>query len=258
MGWSVLLSLMVAVVLVVLNQGWRRHAQERIHEQMQADATRERNRFLHRLDHELKNPLTAVQIGLVNLVEAPDLRERRTIQHAMQHQLNRVGRLVSDLRKLAQLESGQIEHLPVQIDHVLEEIIELLDLQEGQFQLLTDLATVPALVGDRDLMQLALYNVLDNAAKFSQPGEPITMHAEIEAGGLWLVIADRGVGIPDEDLPHVWEELYRSHNARGIPGSGIGLALVRAILERHNGTTEIQSTPGVGTTVRLWLPLAEG
>jgi two-component system OmpR family sensor kinase len=109
-------------------------------------------------------------------------------------------------------------------------------------------------VGDWDLLFLATYNLLDNAYKFTRPGDTVEVRAIEEADSVVIEVADTGPGIPEEELPRVWDELYRGQGARGIPGSGLGLALTRAIVDRHGGGVALRSRAGQGTVVTLRLP----
>jgi two-component system OmpR family sensor kinase len=114
---------------------------------------------------------------------------------------------------------------------------------------------LPTIDGDPDLLFLAVHNLLANAVKFTQPGDRIEIRA-LEDGTMVVVeVADTGPGIPEAEIPHVWEELYRGQGARGIPGSGLGLALVRAIVERHGGQVGLRSREGQGTVVNIRLPV---
>jgi two-component system, OmpR family, sensor kinase len=113
---------------------------------------------------------------------------------------------------------------------------------------------LPEVRGDADLLYLALRNVLGNAAKFTQPDEAIQVRAFEDTNHIVVEVADEGSGIPEEELPYVTEELYRGKEARGLPGSGLGLALVRAIVERHGGQVSIRSRVKQGTVVSLRLP----
>ena len=109
--------------------------------------------------------------------------------------------------------------------------------------------------GDRDLLFLAVYNLLDNALKFTRPGDIIEVRAVENGRTVTVEVADTGPGIPEDELPHVFEELYRGQRARGTEGSGLGLALVRAIAERHRGMVTVRSREGEGTVFTLHLPL---
>jgi signal transduction histidine kinase len=113
---------------------------------------------------------------------------------------------------------------------------------------------LPTLDGDHDLLALAIHNLLYNALKFTNPGNTIEVRAYENSNWINIEVADTGPGIPDDELPHIWEELYRGKIARSIPGSGLGLALVRAVAELHNGHCNIRSREGQGTVVEMGIP----
>ena len=115
---------------------------------------------------------------------------------------------------------------------------------------------LPPVNGDEDLLVLALINLLDNAVKYTPSDGTIEVRAREEGGNVLVEVADTGPGIDPVDLPHIWDELYRSRAARTVPGSGLGLALVRAVVEGHGGTVSTQSRVGRGTAVRIQVPVA--
>jgi two-component system OmpR family sensor kinase len=110
-------------------------------------------------------------------------------------------------------------------------------------------------MADRDLLYLAVYNLLDNALKFTRPGDTVEVRAFEDGASVVIEVADTGPGIPEDELPHVWEELYRGQGARAAPGSGLGLALVRAIVELHGGQINLRSRAGQGTVFTVRLPI---
>lgn len=226
----------------------------------QAQAADDRRRFLQRLDHELKNPLTALRAALANLAEAPTDAARREAFAGVETQAQRLSRLVAELRKLADLETRPIEHTTVDLTALLEEALALArerpEAAERRLNLSLPRAPwpLPAITGDRDLLFLAVHNLLDNALKFTRPGDMIELRAFEDGTMVILEVADTGPGIPEEELPHVWEELYRGQGARGTPGSGLGMALVRAVVLRHGGQVALRSRVGQGTVVTVRLP----
>ena len=237
------------------------HQQQEISAQLQVQSADERRRFLRRLDHELKNPLTAIRAGLANLAEAPSPEARQEAFHSVEAQALRLSRLAADLRKLAELETRMVERSPVDIGHLLQEAFVIIsdhpEAEKRRFTLSIPQAPwpQPTISGDPDLLFLAIHNLLDNALKFTRPGDTIEVRAFEDGSTVAIEIADTGPGIPEEDLLHVWEELYRGMGARGIPGSGLGLALVRAVAERHNGQVNLRSRAGQGTVFTLKLPV---
>jgi two-component system OmpR family sensor kinase len=225
------------------------------------EANDERRRFLRRLDHELKNPLTAMRAGLANISEGTSAPGRQEALTSVEAQALRLSRLAADLRKLAELETRPVERVPVDLAAMLEEAITLAqdspEAAERKITLTLPKAPwpLPKISGDQDLLFLAVHNLIDNAIKFTRPGDTIEVRAFEDGSTVVLEIADTGPGIAEEDIPHVWEELYRGQGARGVPGSGLGLALVRAIADRHNGQVGLRSRAGQGTVFSLKLPV---
>jgi two-component system OmpR family sensor kinase len=249
-----LLSLLLFAVL------YHQTATERVRQETVAAAGQDRRRFLRRLDHELKNPLTAILAGLANVAVADGGEAQRSAVDSVTAQVNRLRALVSELRKLSDLETRELEREVVDMTELLEEAFALAQdhrcADDRELTLAIPRAPwpLPTVSGDRDLLFVAIYNPLDNALKFTQAGDTIELRAAEEDGGVVIEIADTGVGIPEEEIPHVWEELYRGEGARGVAGSGLGLSLVRAIVMRHGGEAAVRSRPGQGTLVTLRLP----
>ncbi len=255
--FGLLLSLLAAGGLAF----WEWVERQRLTNALQS--AEDRRRFLQRLDHELKNPLTAILAGLANLGEtSPDTPEQETVA-SIQTQAQRLRRLVADLRKLSDLEIRELERTPVDIGVLLEEVFDLAQDNPVANERTLNLSVphapwpLPNVSGDRDLLFLAVHNLLDNALKFTHPGDTLEIRAFEDNAHVSIEVADTGPGIPIEEVDHVWEELYRGEEARGVAGSGLGLALVRAIVARHGGETGLRSRPGQGTVITLRLPVGE-
>ena len=223
-------------------------------------AANDRLRFLMRLDHELKNPLTAIRAGLANIEQAgaagPALE-------SVSAQASRITRLLGDLRKLADLETREIEAVPVDLPGLLQEVGEAVAAipaaaeRDIQWSVPQAPWPLPAIEGDRDLLFIALQNLIANAVKFSAPGDRVEVRSSEDDDWVLVEVADTGIGIPDEEIGEVWQELARGRAARSLPGTGIGLALVRVIAARHGGRVAIRSREGAGTEVSMWLPAPE-
>lgn len=223
----------------------------------------DRRRFLRRLDHELKNPLTAILVGLANLSAGQESPTDPATLESVRAQVERLRRLVADLRKLSDLETRVLERTPIEVDSLLEEVYALAqkeeDLNGRQLNLSVPQAPwpLPTVAGDRDLLFLAVHNLVDNALKFTGPGDTMEIRAFEDGPEVIIEVADTGPGIPTGEADHVWDELYRGEGARGTQGSGLGLALVRAIVNRHGGQVDLRSRPGQGTVFALRLPTGD-
>ena len=252
------LSLMIVAGLGLREWAAVRHRRRLI--DVRSQATDERRRFLQRLDHELKNPLTAIRAGLANVAGAAIAESERVALATVEAQVLRLSRLTSDLRKLAELETRPLERSSVDIAELIQEAVTLLHERPGadtrQLTLTLPQAPwpLPPVPGDWDLLFLMTYNLLDNALKFSRSGDTIEARAFEDGAFVVIEVADTGPGIPEEEAPRVWEELYRGEGARRMPGSGLGLALVRAIAERHGGSVGLRSRVEIGTVVTIRLP----
>ena len=220
-----------------------------------------RRRFLRRLDHEMKNPLTGLRAALVNLQEAQSKDERiRAAENAKRAQ-ERLTSLLNDLRKLSDLDERQIERERVDVPDLLNDVVDAAKSNplHGKRNINLFVTQVPSpfpcVIGDRDLLVLAMYNLVDNALKFTSAQEPVEVRALEDGKAIVVEVADSGGGIAAEDLPKIFEELYRGSNARGIEGSGLGLALVSRIVDLHGGQIEVRSRQenprGTVFTVRL-------
>jgi two-component system OmpR family sensor kinase len=250
-----LLGCLALALVGVRDARWRR----RLDEQTTAGAL-DRRLLLSRLDHELKNPLTAMRAALANVSATATGSDQDAGLRSIEAQVLRLSRLTADLRKIADVESSEVDRRPVDVAALLEEAMEIVREQPAAAEraLSLDLPRapwpLPQLRGDWELLSLALLNLVDNALKYTAPGDRIEVRARETAGSVVVEVADTGPGIPPEDLPHIWEELYRSTRARGVAGSGLGLALVRAVVEQHGGTVAAESRVGRGTVVRVQLP----
>jgi two-component system OmpR family sensor kinase len=144
------------------------------------------------------------------------------------------------------------------LTEVVELVREKLETEPRQLNLILPQAPwpLPNVSGDWDLLFPALYNLADNALKYTQSGDTIEIRARQDDEYVAVEVADTGIGIPAEDMPHVWEELYRGANGRSVTGSGLGLALVKAVVERHGGRVALESRIEQGTNVTIWLPIA--
>lgn len=248
----------VALAAVRLTRRRAAMAAEAAERDAMVRAANDRLRFLMRLDHELKNPLTAIRAGLANIEQAgaagPALE-------SVSAQATRITRLLGDLRKLADLETREIESVPVDLPGLLQEVGEAVAAipaaaeRDIQWSVPQAPWPLPVIEGDRDLLFIALQNLVANAVKFSAPGDRVEVRSSEDDDWVLVEVADTGIGIPDEEIGEVWQELARGRAARSLPGTGIGLALVRVVVTRHGGRIAIRSRDGQGTVVSIRLPV---
>jgi two-component system OmpR family sensor kinase len=226
------------------------------------DVQQKRRHFLRRLDHEIKNPLTGLRAALVNLQEAQAADERWQAGQNAGKAVERLTRLLTDLRKLADLDERPIERYPVDVPGLLEDVVDAaraIPAYEGRsISLLIPKipSPFPMITGDRDLLVLAVYNLVENALKFTSANDSVEVRAMEDGRAIVIEVADSGAGIASEDLSKIFEELYRGSNARSTEGSGLGLALVNRIAILHGGGCGVRSSQNEprGTVFSLRLP----
>ena len=226
--------------------------------------------FMQRLDHELKNPLSAIQTGIAyssqlldeirqNDHEEPQ-NELSEVLDRIKNQAMRIGRLISDLRKISELETCQIEETDVNVNQLLQQLLENTNhfQKNGKrnVQLSIPIAPweLPVIKTDEDLLYIALSNLLNNAIKYSSQDEIIEIRANENRNAVIVEVADRGIGIPQDEISSVWKKLYRAHNAKKVDGNGLGLSMVQTIVMRLGGEIDLRSTEGVGTVISIQLP----
>jgi two-component system, OmpR family, sensor kinase len=258
-------GLFLSLLLAAFALGeWRKEQEsQRAIAEAQRKTEEGRVRFLRRLDHEIKNPLTALRAALVNVRECKTEDERqRAIGNAGRAVGNMI-RLLADLRKLSDLGERPLERLPVNVPDLLDEMVDaaksLPAYQGREVNLMISKvpSPFPPVTGDRDLLALAVYNLVENALKFTSGDEAVEVRALEDGRAIVIEIADSGPGIPEDELSKIFEELYRGANARGIEGSGLGLALVQRIVELHDGQIDVRSSQSKprGTVFTMRLPV---
>jgi two-component system OmpR family sensor kinase len=258
---GVIISLLLAAF--ALGMGRKEKQLQRSVAESQRKTEDDRRRFLRRLDHEIKNPLTALRTALVNVRECKTEDEReRAIENAGRA-VERLIRLLADLRKLSDLGERPLERLPVDVPGLLQEMVDsaksLPAYQGREVNLLISKvpSPFPPVTGDRDLLSLAVYNLVENALKFTPGGEAVEVRALEDGRVIVIEVADSGPGIPSDELSKIFDELYRGASARGIEGSGLGLALVQRIVKLHGGQIQVRSSQEEprGTVFTLRLPV---
>lgn len=226
-----------------------------------------RRNFVADVSHELRTPLTSIKSYLEALREGQGTLDDKTQSSFLavcEQETDRMARLTQDLLQLSGLESGNVRYEPVRLNvlQLVESVLNRLALQVKQQKLRIDVVIDSTLHvdGDPDMLHRLFDNVIGNALKFTPSGGRITITAEALNDEVDIHIKDTGIGIPKEDLSHVFDRFYRVEKARSRRkgGTGLGLALAREIVELHDGKINLDSTLNKGTTVTITLPLCEG
>ncbi|MGZ5368587.1 MAG: sensor histidine kinase [Aeromicrobium sp.] len=224
------------------------------------DASQQRQRQLVAdAGHELRTPLTSLRTNIELLTQAsrnPDRSlpeaHRAEIMSDVQAQLQELSTLVGDLVELARDEPMRRDPEPVDLADVVRHAVERVRLRAPGVAF--DMDVKPWMVfGEPLLLERAVTNLLDNSAKWSPPGG--TVQIRLRDGV--LTVADEGPGIADADLPHIFDRFYRSSEARTLPGSGLGLSIVRRATDRHGGSVEARSPKSGGTLFTMRIPGVE-
>ena len=260
---EVLAVVLLVALAVTVGRRRRDAALRRLRLQVQEEARMQHRQFLRRLDHELKNPLTAVRAAVADASQgaSPAIAVNLEVVDA---QSRRMSRLLTDLRKLAELEAAPLDLEDVDLAETVQDavtsVIEEAAGRGAAVRVRLDLPSVPwplpHVRGDGDLLYSAVYNIVSNAAKYTPAGGAVEVRGREEGGTVTIEVADTGIGVPEREMGLVFRELGRAGNARALPGSGLGLPLVRTIAQRHGGTVGMTSREGVGTRVWLVLPVA--
>ena len=219
----------------------------------QLDASREQQvRLVRDAGHELRTPLTALRMNL-EMLQRHDVEgeDRRVMIEAAHAEVAELSELVTEIVDLATDRYEEEPRSEVSLEQIVANVSERLDRRNGRLVVVESDGSV--VDGRPEALERAVANIMSNADKWSPDGEPI--HVRIDDGT--VVIADRGPGIPEDDLPHVFERFYRSDAARTTPGSGLGLSIVDQIVSDHGGVVFARNSDnGGGAEVGFSLPAA--
>ncbi|SMD04738.1 sensor histidine kinase [Sporomusa malonica] len=228
-----------------------------------AQVEQNRRDFLSDVSHELKTPVASIQAlaetMLDGLAKTPEQRDRYLA--SIVGETKRIGRLVSDLVDLSQLESGELTIVRDQV--ILLELIttqtaKLVPFFEARSLTITTAipASLPPVIADPDRLGQVLANLLTNAIRYADPNSVIQLTAYTHQHQVVLDVSNTGPGIPPEDLPHIWKRFYRvdKSRSRNDGGTGLGLSITKKLMEAMGGTVSVSSTPEETTTFTITLP----
>jgi len=223
---------------------------------------RSRRDLVANVSHELKTPITAIRAHLENLADGIEQPDRETMQ-VMLNQTERLGRLVDQLLDLSKLESGEVplQLEPMALSPAIDQVLSEFSVGRAvtDVSLTADVPEDLAVEADRERIHQVLFNLVDNAVRFTPPGGGVTIRAWREDDRVQVEVHDTGVGVAPEHLSRLFERFYRADPARSRDdggGTGIGLAIARSIVEGHGGRITAASQPGNGATFTFDLPAA--
>ena len=220
-----------------------------------------RRDFVANVSHELKTPIGALALLAETMAAGDDSPVNPQLADRVQHEAGRLGRIVDDLLDLSLIEAQEAPtREPVPVHVVLHEAAERVRGAADAVGIplsVPPVATDLVVIGDRSQLVSAVMNLLDNAVKYSEPGQPVEVDAVGVDGSVCISVRDHGIGIPSRDLERIFERFYRVDRARSraTGGTGLGLSIVRHVAQAHGGDVTVESTEGEGSTFRLRVPL---
>ncbi len=236
-------------------------------ERLQIELEKERElgelktRFVSMVSHEFRTPLAVIFLASSTLLMYPDKLsdERKTEKlKLIQSQIKRLEAILEDTLFITRHELGKLKFTPAQIDLEMfsRELAQDVDQlgQTGRIEVLADgsCGMVPV---DTNLLRYILINLLSNALKYSPEDRTVRLDLSCADGRIVLRVEDQGIGIPEDDLRHLFEPFHRGRNVGQISGTGLGLTIVKRSVEAHGGTIQVESQEGQGTTVTVMLPI---
>jgi signal transduction histidine kinase len=224
---------------------------------------RAERQLLADVSHELRTPLARIRVALDLAAEGDVARARKYLEE-IRVDLEELDQLLGDVLTAARLDqAGGRGEVPLRLQQVrAQEIVEraaerFRHLHPGRLLSVRIAGTLPGLVADPAMLRRAIENLLDNAAKYSEAPAPVELEAGSDGVAFLVAVRDQGIGVDPHDIPRLFTPFFRTDRsrARGTGGVGLGLALARRIVEAHGGAIEVESAPGLGTTVRFRVPV---
>jgi two-component system phosphate regulon sensor histidine kinase PhoR len=224
-----------------------------------------KNDFVRMVSHELRSPISAIRLQHAVILDglAGELtdKQRELITRA-QAKLQGLLELINDMLDVAKMEAGfrHFEQVPLQLQEILGEIVEFMEAKATaqRVKLRLDAApNLPAVLADHRGMEEVFTNLISNAINYSPSGGDVAVSVGLNGEFLEVRVSDQGVGIEPEEVPKIFEKFYRvkSPATRQIIGTGLGLPIVKSVVEAHRGSIEVESQVGVGSTFRVLLPV---
>ncbi|MBW2091278.1 MAG: response regulator [Deltaproteobacteria bacterium] len=220
--------------------------------------------FVNMVAHELRSPLVSIKqlVGVIleGLCGPIQDKQREYLTKSSRH-IEGLLELIQDLLDMARLEAGvAVQHqVLIELEPLIKNMIDIMDVRakEQGVTLCFSCRNLTPVHADQQSLEEVISNLLSNAINYSPDGGEVSVHAEGRGDLIEITVSDKGVGIPQEELPKIFDKFYRVKHpkTREVIGTGLGLALVQSIIEAHHGTIEVESSEGQGTTFRILLPI---
>jgi PAS domain S-box-containing protein len=216
--------------------------------------------FVAEATHDLKTPLSSINLKLHQLTRVTDPQKQASIMDELQQQLARMGKMITDMLTLSRLESlSEFTLTRTDLNQLLRDVGQRNATIARQkdvsiVQMLND--TLPPILAERDELERAFTNLVENAIYYTPSGGRVQIETSAIESEVVLRVKDTGIGIPEKDLAHIFDRFFRAENARSFDpgGTGLGLAIVKKVVEQHQGRVEVSSVMGEGTTFTVRLP----
>ena len=219
-----------------------------------------RQDFISSISHEIKTPLAIIK-GYADLLgeDQINIEERKNYANIISNESTRLLKLCSNILSFSQLDKQAIieKHSEFRLDEQLRRVLLFLEPHWSKKQLEID-ADLPVIYyyGDQALLEQVWFNLLENAIKYSNQGK-ISIRSKKEKGKLHISISDQGIGMDEQTAQHVFDRFFQGDVSHHQEGAGLGLPIVERIIELHNGSIELTSTPNKGSTFTVYLPIGE-
>ena len=225
-----------------------------------------RSQFVQNASHELKTPLATMKLLLENLIYQPDMPAelRAEFMQDMNNEIDRLSGIITDLLTLTQMDAEQTPLTLKTVDFtaLCEETLHALQPAASKANLTLDdhLARNVSLMADESKLSQVVYNLIDNAIKYTPEGGKVIVNLHTDSRQAVLSVHDTGIGIPEKDVPHIFDRFYRVDKARSreTGGTGLGLSIVRQMVQLHGGEITVESASDAGSVFTVTLPVRKG